>query len=404
MILIFVDSKWRDAKSMTSLSKKLNSLSVPTVLTSFDNWQTAIKLQPRVVVLNHLMGNRNKDIASYVQSYGGKVAILPTEGRPNNKAIEKWFYSEDTDYDLWMDWNDSYSNSVSTSMASKHVVTGCPRFDVYSNGNHKSRTETLQLFNIPLDKTVCLVTSSFPQAKFALTSSRFNKYDWKDLGRTDSDDNVLNEKRALDMFMSTIDLLVKSKLDYEFIIRPHPMESAWIWEQFCEKNSNCTLITQLPIEDLLYSSDILVNRAGCITFYDGVLSGLEKIYTLNVDGRHLDGAELEAYVAGIGFDTAGQFLMFSHIESRSDASIDTRIVSKHINYIGEATDRVASELAKLYSSSTVATTTPSILNYLEKKRETNTSNAYPNIDQLHTGKVATDGALTGIWLSDKELE
>ena len=403
-ILIFVDSKWRDSKSMVSLSKKLTNMGHNTILTSFDNWQEAIRLNPNIVVLNHLIGKRNKDIANYIKSYDGKVVILPTEGRPNNDMIEKWFYFAGSGkYDLWLDWNDAYKSKYTDD--GRHVITGCPRFDVYPNKQHKTRSETLGLFGIDATKKVGLIASSFPQAKFAYTHGQFNKIDWNDLERGDADENVRSELREFKLFFNTMKLAVQLREDWEFIIRPHPMEASWMWEHFCEENDNCTMITQLPIEDLVASCDLLINRAGCITFYDGILAGLKNIVTLNLDKRELTGAELEAYNSSKRFSDAGNFISFmGHIPEHNQLNTGFgQIIENHLHNVGLATSLVAEAISGLDVTETERNS-QSIIEFQLKRKLSNQANAYPSVDSLHTGKIATDGSLTGLWQSEYRNE
>lgn len=406
MILIFIDSKWRDGKSYTFLARQLNENGVNTILTPFDNWQEAIRLNPRVVVLNHLIGDRNRQIARHVKSYGGKVVILPTEGRPNNDQIADWWMNENAnDYDLFLHWNDLFINSADK----RHVVVGCTRFDIYPNKQHKSRTEILGILGIDQDKKVVLVASSFPQAKFAYTHSMFNQHDWKDLNRGDAEQNVLNETDEFHVFMSAIDIVVRNNRQWQFIIKPHPMEPSWMWENFCEKNANCKLVTQAGIEDLLECADMLINRTGCITFYDAVSAGVKHIVSFDpAETIDMSGATYEANKAGFVFTNTGKFVSWVNEFDFDEETVNHEsvgLVNKHIRNIGSATGLIAKYLSDIYHESESESSSPgclfeSVMLFQQRKTQTNKQNSYPDIDSLHTGKTITDGGISNFWMME----
>ena len=101
-ILIFSDSKYRDLPSNILLKHKLQQeLPESSILISpFNIWDKVVKsFNPHLVVLNHILGKRNRSIASYVKRHGGKVAVLFTEGIIEFSGKKEVFSAQkDNDY------------------------------------------------------------------------------------------------------------------------------------------------------------------------------------------------------------------------------------------------------------------------------------------------------------------
>lgn len=279
-ILIFADSRWRDVFGHVLVKRAMPQHEVQII--SFDLWQDALKLfKPHVVVLNHMMGQRNNEIADYVKRQGGLVVVLPSEGRPNSENQHAWFVSQQSNpnLDLFLSWNHLAQPRKNV------VVTGCPRFAIY--GEYKDMIESKIVFadkwRLDADRPIVAVTSSFPQAKFAYAGVKFNKEDWKDLSvtsimeRDDPESFAQLERAYLKKFRFWLKVIQdQSPPRYQFVVKPHPMEDVNDWERFCTENG-FTLLRQEHIENLLNASDLLVARHGCLTVLEGWLMGLPTI-------------------------------------------------------------------------------------------------------------------------------
>ena len=401
MILVFVDSKWRDTRASVNISNKLERHGIPCLLTSYDNWQEAVKLKPSIVVLNHPLGERNKEIIRQCKTHGGKVVIMPTEGRPNDSNLASWLYSE-SDYDVWFDWNNSYHRLLSDEQKEKHVLTGCARFDAYSMGQHKRKEELFGLYGID-SYSVALIASSFPQSKFAKTHSQFNDRDWKDLNRGNNANEVAQRELELfKMFMDTVSILVSKHKGVHFIVKPHPMEPSWMWEDFCERNENTTLITQSSIEDIVPNVDVVVNRLGCITTYDAWLGGCKHIISTHFDSHVLPMSRMFVELATeipVAY-TPEDLLSLFHADADYSIQSDQmdQVIENHLGETGVATDNIVKELVSLYNNHEQERSLvfDNVLSFQRKRNETNSRNAYPNPDSLHTGKIATDGYIQSL--------
>ena len=286
-VVIFVDSRYRDTLGCLLVKKELQKLrkhwDVLTV--TIDLWKEVMDLyQPHIVVLNHAIGMRNREIIRRAKY----SIVLPTEGRPNTEEQENWFVSQqDGVADLYLSWNETIANKFQET---KTVVTGCPRFDVYHNRtdliDSKQKARAKYGLN-PHKKTVGIFTS-FPQAKFAFQNTKFNEKDWKDLGVTDISTraNPLEfanqELLYRQQFMNAVDAFATefrdkfSGVDYQYLVKPHPMEDVVQIQQWCDEQGY-TCITQDTIFNVISACDYVINRIGCITSIDAALMNVPVI-------------------------------------------------------------------------------------------------------------------------------
>lgn len=286
-ILLFGDSRWRDSFGLALVKHTIGD---GAEVVSYDFYERAItSLKPHVVVLNHLMGERNTRIARMVWGYGGKVAVLPTEGRPNTPALTEWFISSNQDADLFLAWNDRVRTRNNS------VVTGCPRFQIYTT--HKHLIEPRETFRdkhrIPRDADMVSVMSSFPQAKFRYMMSEFNRRDWRDLGitsidgRENPDEFAEYEYQQLMKFRQSI-LGIMAVSGSVFAVKAHPMEDVNTWMRFCDE-FELRFVPQAYSHDMISASDAVYARIGCMTVIEASLVG--------VPVEKFGGAEKETYTS-----------------------------------------------------------------------------------------------------------
>lgn len=322
-VLIFSDSRWRDSFGDTLLALKLKERGLWVKVISYDLWNVAVpNFKPHLVLLNHLHGRRNNTIANMVKRNGGIVAVLPTEGRPNTDDIAKWFFSQLNNdmLDVLFSWNELEDPN------DKVIVTGHPRFEIYSRYKHliESRESFRERYGLSADKEVIGITTSFPQAKFANYRQAVNEHDWKDLGmseipgRENATEFAIKERRALKRFQSQILIMrYRSEIEREFILKPHPMSELNMWARFCYDN-NIKLCSQEYIFDFLNGVDRLFARENCMTIIEGFLS--EKEVTVMPDDGYLDkivwnSSDVEYFLGTSNYitDTSPSSLIADHI-------------------------------------------------------------------------------------------
>lgn len=285
-ILLFTDSKYRDLPSNVLLKHKLQK-QIPNsivVVSSFNIWQPAIELfSPHLVVLTHILGKRNKAIASFVHRNGGVVAVLHTEGIIEFSGKAAVFTDQkDSDYvDLFLCWNKEVSKLVGT----KSVVVGSPRFDFYREPFSKlvdSRELFCDKYGLDSDRPILLMGDSWPSAKFKYSLRSFHRNDWLDLGNVKADKWADPDKFAEGQFAMQEQFklyalaIVDAYPDTQVVVKSHPMSDFRRWSKWASEHG-ITLVHGEYMFNALNAADIYATKTGSITVAEAWLSGKNAI-------------------------------------------------------------------------------------------------------------------------------
>lgn len=288
-IALFLDSWWRDAYSIIPLKLELEKQGQIVDVVPFTLWNEYLQLiQPDHAVLNHAIGERNRKIIDIMRRHEGTVSVLPTEGRPNTQAQVDWYSSQDGLVDWIFHWSSQTEKGFKKTSGS---ITGCPRFLVYNEPVDKEMI--LHKHGLNTNRKTLLFATSFPQAKFHNINSQFNKKDWKDLSVPfDPDDVAKSEYSARGRALLLLSILAE-ETDYQIILRPHPMEDTRWWERFMPPSAH--LITQEFVHNLIGSSDVVINRAGCMTTMEAWLANTPVLSVNYLENNLLSGPAKEVW-------------------------------------------------------------------------------------------------------------
>ena len=131
-------------------------------------------------------------------------------------------------------------------------------------------------------------------AKFTYKNARFNKQDWQDLKRAGAEENAKQSMYELAEFGRYIYNFADS--DTNIILRPHPMEDLFWWQQFqsrlfIETGQLSYLISQDYVFNLLAIADTWVVKKNCTTILDRRLYGGDsELLVFDGDGYDEDWA------------------------------------------------------------------------------------------------------------------
>jgi surface carbohydrate biosynthesis protein len=299
-ILLPCDHLHRDLPGHAALQVEIENTSPHEVLICDIHLlpQMAELYKPHLLVMNHLHDPDRNKIVDSVRRRGGLCAVLSTEGRSNTDEQVEWAARKfDTRLcDLYLSWSQEFANHLTVPYA----VTGCPRFDFYSDLPH--RGELLSLYGLTDDKPVITVASSFPQAKFAGFGTDFLVADWKKLGvskipgRENPAEIASKEKEALKKFMAWLENLLAEN-DYQMIVKAHPAEDVQPWREFCSRTGAKLMLTDY-IWNMLVMSDVHVARVGCLTAVEAWMAGKQSVQCA-VGNDFVSGATLQAIAAGL---------------------------------------------------------------------------------------------------------
>lgn len=279
MIILWADSRWRDSFGLALLSCELDRLGLDNIVADFQIMPQVMEAMGNHIsatILNHTIGSRNKNIIRQARKGGGKVYVMPTEGKvtPEN---ERWFVKNQSGHDRFFTWTERLAPP-------KTAVTGSPRFQIYTNYQEllDSRDTVLDKYRIPKDRRNTVFVSGFPQAKFTYRNASFLLRDWKDLGRFGAEESAKESMAKLVDFANLIPEFDEDNL----IIRPHPMEDLGWWEQkqgelFAQLGIKTHLISQEYIFNILQIADTWVVNNNCTTILENRLVGKAGLLVVN---------------------------------------------------------------------------------------------------------------------------
>lgn len=382
-VLLLADHKWRDLAGLVAVKVHLeDQFGISAYIIPPACFETAMaKLQPHMAVLHSMNGPRLRYMAHTAKQMGALVAILPTEGRPQENGVMQYVtgqLSDLTDVDLWMNWSETVNDlmvSQKVLSAEKAKVIGVPRFDFYRDPLRSllmSRKQLLKTYGLMPDRPVISWATNFVIARHIRTNTLdFLVKDFKQLGvdqiKTYQDPKKLAEKdlevrlRSLEVFKE----ICFRFPDVNFILRPHPFEDTVDYEA-CIKEcrsagmKNGALITNLTISDILNAVDIHIHRL-CTTGIEAWVYGLPSIdfhledyggWDVNLEGPATDALagndmaqDLESLTERIHYYLRGGKIDAKKLEAR-----ESYIKKWFYRIDGLSSQRCAEEIAKCLES------------------------------------------------------
>lgn len=298
-VLLIADHKWRDLPGLAMVKVWLeDQFRITTTIVPFSGFEPAmVTRRPHLVVLNHMNGKRNQFIARTTKRMGSNVAVLPTEGRPQNNDLMKYVTGEFADLsfvDLWLTWSETIREVlVEKALLPTHRiwVTGAPRFDFYASPLRSifmPRDGFVRRYSLVPNRPIVCWATNFILARHVRTGTlNFLVEDFKNLGISRLDvfkDPVPLANRDLEVRLRTLEVLRRLCSRFRkvnFVLKPHPHEEIGDYETFvssCKNEGldNICLVTEKYIWDVLNAADIHIHRL-CTTGIEAWLMGIPSI-------------------------------------------------------------------------------------------------------------------------------
>ena len=277
-IVLLVDNKRRDLRSVALLVQQLRHLGCQPFVEPLEAWRGVLAAyHPDVMVFNHLTASHLANYSARLKGLGVKVAVLPNESLiydPEALAFNCRRRNPNAHVDVYFCWSEVVRDSLlqnGMSRATRLEVLGNPKFDFYFEPWSKLYRETGAS---PGGRPRLLFCTNFGFAKyqelppvaadklFALWSQQIPSYaNYWDLIRT----NYRCRDRVLD-FIAT--LLRADK--YALVLRPHPGEPAsfyqdWIQGLPPQLQRQVRLAADDPIHALILNCDLEISCETCTT-------------------------------------------------------------------------------------------------------------------------------------------
>lgn len=280
-IHLLCDQKWRDLPNLAAIKLELERLGHRVLLSATKDAVPMIKaFRPDCVVLNHLYGQRHREIAAALREAGVAVVLLPTEGMTHSKSLSI-LAGDNTDFrlaDLLLLWNSKVAEMVRERWDLTEEVTpaiGCTRFDFYDDplrGTVTPREEFCRQYQFDPARPIVTWASQYVWAHLARESPERDKY--LDAARdfdlkkffaqqgTNADEVPRIHADAQHAALDAVLKLAKVIPQAQFVFRPHPAEDRRVYEAAIDRErlTNVRFCAQDYIWNVLNSSDVHLHR------------------------------------------------------------------------------------------------------------------------------------------------
>lgn len=276
-VLFLVDHKHRDFPAHCLIAYYLKKMGHLVYIRRLHEQDVGL-IQPDILIENKL--GRNPEYIKRINNWSRqKIKLVLIE----NEGINQFFDSKrkvsfKPDYAFF--WNKNHGHIINEPF--NFEIIGSPRTDFLLKKFRpifKSREEIVKNLNLdPKLKTISIAIhnsyedlSKIKLAQMAKTRSFIyeEKFRFFDL--------VEHQKRARLGLLNFIDEIIKKKINFNIVVKPHPNDNINFWKNYEKKNSQVKLMIGAPINDLFCVSDLHVGKSGCSTIPESYIYGLPNI-------------------------------------------------------------------------------------------------------------------------------
>jgi surface carbohydrate biosynthesis protein len=287
-----VDHPQRDLLGLSLVSAHLATMGHQLELVSADSAARHLVRGDFDLVLVNYVRDNNRRLLNRILESGQKVVVLDTEGGVFESATHfKRTLSTDSDLfgrlSCYLTWGVQTRDILvreNFMSAERVVVTGQPRFDVYSTPyidamrdvakrrTRSARPRVLVNFNYPI-----------AQPRFGTRESEVRalveRMSWS---QEEADRLQRRQAEARHEMLLLLDILASQVPSVEFAVRPHPFEGIDDLLKLTKRHPNVVFAGNSPIQDWIVSSDIVLQR-GCTTAIEAWLAGSRPLSPSWVD-------------------------------------------------------------------------------------------------------------------------
>ena len=234
-----------------------------------------LEFEPDALILDHLSWDFKVRQAELAKKLGMKVIILPTEGLFQNKegAIRRSgkLHHATRLIDNYLTWGTYPRDAILEEgliAPDKIHVVGCPRFDFYRSpylSLMRSKEDLARHFGIGnLNAPMILWATNTPYASRDKRTALFLQTKRAKKPQEEVVKHIEDHITQYHSHSSVITSLAKRHPEWNFIIKVHPAE--WInpYVKLIKGLPNIFLAYNMPIREILYYADILIQR-NCTT-------------------------------------------------------------------------------------------------------------------------------------------
>lgn len=288
-VVLIVDNPIRDLEGMVLISYSLAARGVDVFLISMNeiyinNARDIWQISPDFILVNYIRNNNKKFIKRFINA-NIKIGLLDTEGGvlPNLEVYKNLIIDDKNilgKIHVYFSWGNKlakYLIESSVFSIQQIIVSGSPRFDFYSQDFVKFRRTSKLVFNN--DNPIVLINCNFPIANPKFQTKEQEKLFLVDVLKfpIDQVEQMISfQEKALNEF---IDLTMKLSIffpDVNFLIRPHPFECEFQYQDKLANFSNVFISKEGPVINQILISKCIIHR-GCSTALEAQLMGKPAI-------------------------------------------------------------------------------------------------------------------------------
>ncbi len=214
-----------------------------------------------------------------------KIVVMETEGIIQWKGFKPLMNYKP---DFCFFWNNYHGYEYDKKIYhNKTVVLGCPRSDFLHENFKEIREESNISSSLKIDTNVKTITIATPNSYEDLPQKKIDDIKKRYLevhkSSTSFENLIAHMKDARKSITSFCDEILKLKMNFNIIIKPHPNENIHFWKNFANKfqDNRIKILVGKTIQDLLSISNLHVAKSGCLTLPEAALSKINTIELLS---------------------------------------------------------------------------------------------------------------------------
>ena len=284
-IIFLVDHKYRDFSSISLIGYFLEKKGHKVYFKKIHEPDIEI-INPDVIVeAKYSRPKKYRKIIDQWQSKNIKVIVLETEGIVQWKGFKPLMNYKP---DFCFFWNENHGYKFDKDIyKNKTIVLGCPRSDFLHKNFSELIPKTSLIEELKLNKNLRTITIATTNTYEDLSSEKLENvkkryYEVHEVN-TSFENLITHMKDSRKSIMSFCEDFVKTDIQYNLIIKPHPNENVNFWKNFINNlnDNRVKILLGKTIQDLLTISDLHIAKTGCLTLLEATLLKTKTIELLS---------------------------------------------------------------------------------------------------------------------------
>jgi surface carbohydrate biosynthesis protein len=284
-IIFLVDHKHRDFSSISLIGYFLEKKGHKVYFKKIHEPDVDI-INPDVIVeAKYSRPKKYRKIIDQWQKKGIKIIVLETEGIVQWKGFKPLMNYKP---DFCFFWNKNHGYEFDKNIyKNKTIILGCPRSDFLHKDFSELKPEINLIDELKLNKDLKTITIATTNTYEDLSLEKLENikkryYEVHEVN-TSFENLITHMKDSRKSITSFCEDFVKTDIQCNLIIKPHPNENVFFWKNFVNhlNDKRIRILLGKTIQDLLSISDLHLAKTGCLTLPEASLSEINTIELLS---------------------------------------------------------------------------------------------------------------------------